>query len=228
MMETQTPSKGTQHPVIAQIKSKMGERDLPVLRKTVGRIVALASSAETGVGDLAQTILQDQSFSTRVLAVANGVFYRNRQGSVTTVPRAIVQVGYNTVRDIAVAAEFVDMAQQRLPYGVNLQTLLAQALVAAHQAKVVGEAIRIKNCEDLFTMAQFQNLGAFALAFYLPMKLQKIQEMVTSHGFSYQEAHEQVLQLTPDELTMGIMDLCRLPKEMMPSPVAWDASDGWT
>ncbi len=227
-MPVQVRSWLAQTPVIGKIRAKMGERPLPILRKTVGHVVALASRVQSDIGELAQTILQDESFSAKVLAVSNGAYYRNREEPITSVTRAVVQVGYNTIRNIAVAAEFVDMAEQRLPYGLSIQRLLAKALVAAHQAKALGDTMNLHEPESLFTISQLQNIGVLALALYLPMEFKRIEEMVDTQGIVYEVAHRQVLNLSPEDLAEGVMELCGLPQELATRTPEWDESSTWT
>ncbi|MEE8493343.1 MAG: HDOD domain-containing protein [Nitrospirales bacterium] len=227
-MPAQVRSRLSQTPVISEIRAQLDNRPLPILRKTVGRVVALASREQTDIGEVAQTILQDESFSAKVLAVSNGAYYRNRAEPITSVTRAVVQVGYNTIRNIAVAAEFVDMAEQRLPPGVSIYRLLAKSLVAAHQAKALGDTINLREPESLFTASQLQNIGVVALALYLPKEFKKIEELVDTRGMTYEVAHHQVLNLSPEELAEGVMELCGLPQEFATKAPKWAESSIWT
>ena len=226
-MSSPTPSQSAQHRVIAKIKDRLQDRPLPILRKTVGRVVGMASRLQTDIGELSQTILQDQSFSAKILGVANGVYYRNRSDPIITVSRAIMQVGYHTIRDIAVAAEFVDMAQERLPEGVDIQGPLAKALLAAHQAKALAEAAGLPEAEGVFATCHLQNIGDFALALYLPDDCRKIHDLVYARGLTCDAAHQQILEMSREELTDGVMEACRLPRELVARAPDWSRVESW-
>ncbi len=215
------------HPVLEAVRAKLDERSLPVLRRTVGRVVSLASKVQTDIGELAKTILQDQSFSARLLAVANGAYYRTRSEPITTVTRAIVQVGYNTIRDVAVAAEFIDMAQQKLPQGIHLHGLIAKSLVAAHQAKALGEGLRLPDTEGIFTTSQLQSIGTLAVALYLPNEFKRIEQLMNDEGVAFEEACQRVLDLSPFELSEGILKVCNLPEELVAKAPNWSSSMRW-
>jgi HD-like signal output (HDOD) protein len=223
---TQAPKERPQ--ILAAFKQKLAQQQLPVLRKTVARIVSLASNFKSDVGELAQTILQDQSFTARVLAVANSPYYRGGTEPITTITRAIVQIGYTTLRDIAIAAEFTEMAQKRLPQGINLQRLLAKALVAAQQAKALGEAIGIPEAEELFTSTLLQNIGEFSLAYFMPKEYQRIEGLMETEGVTYEAAHQQVLGITPGDLTSEVMKACQLPEELVARAPDWAKPHTWT
>src|SRR5215207_4229027 len=111
-MTTHAEAKVSKATALATVKQKLRDQQLPVLRKTVTRISALASTLKSDIGQLAQTILQDQPITAKVLAVANSPYYKHNPEPVTTITRAIIQVGYSALRDIAVAAQFTEMAQK--------------------------------------------------------------------------------------------------------------------
>jgi HD-like signal output (HDOD) protein len=214
-------------PVLTAIKRQLAEHPLPVLKKTVARIVALASTLKSDIGQLAQTILQDQSFTAKVLAVANSAYYKHRPEPITTVTRAIIQIGYTTLRDIAVAAELTEMAQKRMPHGINLNRLLAKAFVAAHQAKTIGEAVHLNHAEEIFTHTLLQSIGEFALAYYMPQEYRQIEKLI-QQGQSPDTAYHQVLNISAEDLKSAIMEACTLPPEMAVIAPNWASAESWT
>jgi HD-like signal output (HDOD) protein len=218
-------SKGA---VLALVKKKLRERQLPVLRKTVSRIVDLASTMKSNIGQLAQTILQDQSFTAKVLAVANSPHYKHNPEPITTITRAIIQIGYTTLRDIAVAAEFTEMVQKRLPHGINLHSLLAKAFVAAHQAKRVSEALQASHAEQIFTHTLLRNIGDFALAYYMPTEYHEIERLRQSEGLAADVAYHQILGITPQEFRVAIIEAYDLPAELATPAPNWAAAASWT
>ena len=109
-------------------------RPLPIIRQTAVKVIALLSSPLTKVDSIANAILHDQAFTARVLKVANSVFYQRRNEKITSLSQAILRTGYDTIRDIAIATEFAELVQKRLPQTVSLRRLLAKTFVAGHQA----------------------------------------------------------------------------------------------
>src|SRR5512132_2755821 len=143
-------------------------RPLPIIRQTAVKVIALLSNPDTKVDAIANAILHDQAFTARVLKVANSVFYQKRDGKITSLSQAIMRTGYDTIRDIAIATEFADLVQKRLPQTVSLRRLLAKTFVAGQQACALGEARHLPDSQALFTNVLLESLGEFALAAYLP------------------------------------------------------------
>jgi len=226
-MSTQATPCASKGVVVATIKKKLAEHQLPVLRKTVARIVSLSSTMKSDIGELAQTILQDQSFTAKVLSVANSAYYKHRPEPIITITRAIIQIGYSTLRDIAIAAEFTEMAQKRLPVGVNLHRLLAKAFVASHHAKNLSHAIHLEHAEEIFTRTLLQSIGEFALAYYMPEEYREIDMLIHVQGLTSEAAHHKVLGITSQELTAEILNVCELPPQLISVAPNWASAESW-
>lgn len=214
--------------VLATISKKLADNNLPVLRKTATQIATLATQPKCDIGEIAQTVLQDQAFTARVLKIANSVYYRGAFEKITTVTRAVIQVGYLTIRDIAIAAEFAEVAQKHLPGGIDLRHMLAKAYFAAHQGAAIGKALGIPHHEELFTSTLLQSLGELALAYYLPIVYREVEDTARSQDISFKEAHLRITGLAIHTLTDAVSRTYQLPPEIICAPPNWDPPDGWT
>ena len=202
--------------ILATLTAKLVDGDLPVLRKTAGHIVTLASSTRSDIGMMAQTILQDQAFAARVLRMANSVYYnRSASGKVSTVTRAVLLLGYGTIRDIALASEYADFAQLRIPAYVDLQRIIAKAFVAANQAVELGAAIGLPHAEELFTSALLHSLGELAMAYCLPETYAQIRERMAETSQTYTQAHRTVLGVLPDDVNSLLAQRYNIPSTVL-------------
>jgi HD-like signal output (HDOD) protein len=197
-------------------------RPLPIIRQAAARVITLLSNPDSNIEDIANTVLHDQAFTARVLKVANSAYYRRQKEKVTTVTQAIAMTGFNTLRDIAIAAEFAELVQKRLPTTVNLHRLLAKAFVAGHQANALGQAIRRSEAEALFTSALLESLGEFVMAAYLPKIFTKVGDTMHNTGLPYEEALLKITGMTPHEVTEIIFKGLDLPEGLLLPPPVWD------
>lgn len=210
------------------LAAKLKGHSLPVIRQTSARIIALLSNPSSTAGTIADLILRDQAFTARVLKVANSAFYRRRTEKITTITGAIALIGFTTLRDISLAAEFAEFAQKKLPTTVNLRRVLAKALVAANQATALGRAVKLPDTEALFTSALLESLGEFALATALPDTAREIDDACVAGGRPYAEAHVNVTGLTPHAVTKIVAGLYEFPDELILPPPAWEAAATWS
>lgn len=211
----------------ATLVAKLKGHSLPVIRQTSARIISLLSNPSSTANTIAEMILRDQAFTARVLKVANSAFYRRRADKITTITGAIALIGFTTLRDISLAAEFAEFAQKKLPAAVNLRRVMAKAFVAANQATALGRAVNLPDAEALFTSALMESLGEFALATALPDTAREIDEACLAGGLPYAEAHVQVTGLTPHAITKIVADLYEFPDALILPPPTFEAMAKW-
>jgi HD-like signal output (HDOD) protein len=204
----------------ASLTTILAGRPLPIIRQTAVKVISLLSSPHTKVEAITDAILHDQAFTARVLRVANSVFYQRRNDKITTLSQAIMRTGYDTIRDIAIATEFADLVQKRLPQTVSLRRLLAKTFVAGHQACSLAAARRLPDAEALFTNVMLESLGEFALAAYLPQVILQIDQTIERTGLPWDEAHLQATGMTPHEVTVLVAKTMALPEDLVVPPPA--------
>jgi HD-like signal output (HDOD) protein len=208
----------------SSLKTIVAQHPLPIIRQTAAQVISLLSDPFSNITTIANSILQDQAFTARVLKIANSAYYRRHGEKITTVTQALLRMGFTTLRDIAIAAEFTELVQKRLPPGVNLRRLLAKAVVAAHQASTVGQAAHLPQAEALFTSALLESLGELTLAAYLPNVVLKITETMTLRSLTYDAAHLYVTGMTTHEVTELVVETIELPQGIILPPPTWDTS----
>ena len=210
----------------SELRAKLAGQ-VPVIRETSVKLITQLSSPTTEVDAIVHTIRRDQTFVTRVLAIANSPYYSRSPEKITTIKRATLQIGYDIIRDIAIAAEFVELAHAHAGTAPRLGRLLARAFVAAHQAIALCDACALPDSEVLFTTALLESLGEVALAVHMPAVYEGIGVMARSEGHRYEEAHRRVTGMGPHALTVLVASLHQLPEDLVLAPPDWATAD-WT
>jgi hypothetical protein len=202
----------------ASLTTILAGRPLPIIRQTAVKVIALLSNPQSKLEAISNAILHDQAFTARVLKVANSVFYQRRNDKITTLSQAITRTGYDTIRDIAIATEFAELVQKRLPQTLSLRRLLAKTFVAGHQACTLAEARRLPDPETLFTNVLLESLGEFALAAYLPNVYLQVDQTMQRTGLPREEAHLEATGMTPHEVTDLVAKTMELPNDLIVEP----------
>ena len=120
-----------------------------------------------------------------MLAVSISAYYRVGPDPVVSVTRVILQIGYNTIRDIAIAAELAEMAQKRPPHAVKLHRMFAKSFLAGHEAKALGAIMHLRQAEECFTTTLLHSLAEFVLACFLPEDSARPTQVMTEARLSY-------------------------------------------
>jgi len=146
--------------VFAQIE-RMG--DLPSLPRTLLSIQNVASDDRSSADDLAHCILEDQALTMRVLKVVNSAMYQRRSGEkVRTVHRAVVVMGFETVRKLALGLSVFDM-MSKLSRSPQLADIARHSLVTAGLAQILAEASGTVPPEEAFVTALVHDIGKVVL-----------------------------------------------------------------
>jgi HD-like signal output (HDOD) protein len=188
--------------------------DFPAFMKNVTEISQKAhpGSALSASG-LADSILKDYALTAKLLRVVNSAYYERLGKRVNNVSRAVVVLGFEKVRSMALA-----IALNRNP-GKKVQSqeaseLSIQALVSGEIARRLAPSLGIADPEEAQVCAMFQNVGQQLLVHYLPEDHKKAQELMAAHGVSLEVAAGQVLGVPLRALGIGMAQRWRLSERV--------------
>jgi len=208
------------------LEQKLETEKIPVIRTTSLRLIELLGSMLTPVEMVTETILRDQGFTAQILKLANSAYF-SRGKTISNISKAVVNIGYSGLRDITLTVEYADLVQRRLPKRVQLGRILAKAFVAARWASAIGEEVRLQGNESLFTAALLESLGDLAVAAYLPEIYQKIERTAQSQGWSYQQAHTEVTEMSPHDVTAIVGWSYNLPEHLVLARPGQETKSKW-
>ncbi len=101
--------------------TELSSRQMPAFAHTAHAIAGQVQDESSSTAHLAREILQDPTMTARVLKMSNNVFHNPAQSKISTVSRAIVVLGFATVRRICMSIAFIDSS---LAVSINPQVLI--------------------------------------------------------------------------------------------------------
>ena len=203
----------TTSPAVELILARLRESgDFPAMAKTVGTVSALTSSEDTSISALADTVLQDYGLAQKLLRLVNTLAYA-QHGQVTTVSRAVLLMGFDRVRSVALGL----MLFERLQAEAKTPALL-DALNMSFYSAILGRSIadqtRLADKEETFITALFHNLGRTLVALYLPAESKAIQ----ADGAQHQDfAVLKVLGMSYTSIGVSVARALNLPEKLLQS-----------
>ncbi|MDH3354451.1 MAG: HDOD domain-containing protein [Chromatiales bacterium] len=188
---------------LAQWVTRLNEEEMPIFSHTVNKIAEISQQSHSSVAELTQVILQDSTMTARVLRFANSVFFRPTGAPITTVSRAVVVLGFDSIRNITLSIAIVDsLLNGKSEDRVMLE--LARSFHAAVQAKVFAVECGDDSPEEVFIAALLQNIGHMVFwCFPYGMDEALHEELALSDGDD-KLAEKRVLGFTLDELTVAL------------------------
>ncbi|MGQ9669436.1 MAG: HDOD domain-containing protein [Desulfosoma sp.] len=148
---------------------QVGRAELPVLRPTVTAIARVLSQTGTSSFTMAEAVARDPFMSARLLRMANSAFYNPGLKRVMSIPRAMVLVGFDAVRQVCLFARFVEETYS----DERLEEILRGVLRAYRQALLtqwIGEILRDGSPEELYAAGLLLDIGLLSLLCVVPLE----------------------------------------------------------
>ena len=113
------------------------ESEMPIFGRTVQEVVSVSEDDVSSAFQLGQVVLKDAAMTARVLKLANSAHYNATGQKFSTISRAIMMLGFDTVRSMCLTVSLVDS----LVHGIHREQLIkqmARSLHAAAQAQQIA------------------------------------------------------------------------------------------
>jgi HD-like signal output (HDOD) protein len=124
--------------------------------------------------DISDIISSDPSLTTRLLRLVNSAFY-GFPSKIDTVSRALLAVGTNQIRDLALATSVLRLFKGIPEDLVSMDSLWRHSVACGVAAKILATGIqRGANVERFFTAGIIHDIGRFAIYKMMPYAAQEM------------------------------------------------------
>ena len=165
------------------------------------QIMALAEDENSSMSDIADLIIHDPSITASLLKICNSAYFGlSRQ--IESVRDAITLLGLDQIVELVLlngtAANFRDEPDG---YGLGEGELWHHAVLSAHVAKVLAKNHGLENKKHLiFTAALLKDIGKIIMGRFVAFSYEKINILVHSKGYSFNEAEKEIIGMNHEEL----------------------------
>jgi HD-like signal output (HDOD) protein len=188
--------------------------DFPALSEAISTINRIASSDNDSVNKLSNAILKDFGLTNKLLKLVNSVFYvQYGGGTISTVSRAVVILGFNAVRNLAISLVLFENLQNK-GHAAQLKEEFVRVLFSGMLAREMAGKAGVKDAEEGFICAMFHSLGRMLSLFYFPEETEEIKKLMQTKSLSEGKAATQVLGLSFEELGIGIARNWGFPEQI--------------
>jgi HD-like signal output (HDOD) protein len=155
---------------------------IATLPEVTARIVATVEDPKSTAAQLHKIISNDPALVTRILKVVNSAFY-GLPGQIGSVERAIVLLGLNAVKNLAVAASLGQLFRGvKLCEGYTARDLWAHCIAVAVTARELAKQMKVSLAEEAFLAGLIHDVGLLVALHVYPEKLQAVCEAVQNDG----------------------------------------------
>jgi serine/threonine protein kinase len=201
---------GTLDFLLRRMRSKS---DFPVLASTISEINRIVDDDSASANLLTQCILQDFALTNKLLKLVNTVTYGQFGGQINTISKAVVILGFESVRNVAMTLILLDFLQNKAQVSQLKDDVLA-SFFSGIVAVQFSAGLNIRDAEEAMICSMFRNLGKLLASFYFFEESQQVARLV-EQGESEDSAAIQVLGISYNELGIGVAKSWSFPPRLI-------------
>jgi len=186
------------------------KKDFPALSESLFKINKIVDEDEKGFEALAGAIVEDYALTNKILKIVNSAYYRRSGGEVKTISRAVMMLGFDAIRSIAVSLILIEHLHDK-SQAKQLKNRVVSSLYSGVFAKNLADKTQLIKKEEVFLSGIFHNLGKLLAIFYFNEESLEIEQLVQERGISEENAAIQVLGVSYPRLGTAIAKEWQLP-----------------
>ncbi len=161
--------------------------DMPAFPKSVQKILDLTRDVNCTPKDLVQVIDKDPVLTVKILKVVNSAYY-SLPKQVTSISHAVVFMGFNTIKNLALGIAAIGMLPKSNAAGFDVQQYLLHSLATAGVAKQLASDLDNADPMDCFIAGLLHDFGKVVFAQFMPEEFRHALEISQRDGSSLHEA----------------------------------------
>lgn len=205
--------------IIEERVKKLG--DLPIFSASLNRIRQVSANPDATAMVLSKEALKDANLVTKLLRMANSPYYNRGNGKIKVISRAVVILGFSTIKNMCISLKLVESFQHEHP-SIDMNKMLVNAYLAAGFVREVSLKCGIKDVEESYTCALMHNLGEIVIAYFLPEKFSEMKELHEHQGLPWKEVEQRVLGISIKEIGQHLATSWEFPSTIVKTMEAYD------
>ncbi len=197
-------------PSVADVvaKKRLGEEmiarvdDLPALPSVVSQILTLIEDDTSNASNFERYLRQDQALTARLLRIVNSSFFGVRN-KITSIPQAIVMIGYNSLKNLVLAASTSKILEGGFPgYGFKERGLWQHSFMAAIWTQKLAKQIGVASdeSEELFVAGLMHDVGKLVLSSYISLNCKDMITYLIKTNGNIEEAEKALVGIDHAEI----------------------------
>ncbi|HXU92910.1 MAG TPA: HDOD domain-containing protein [Gallionella sp.] len=195
------------------LRRMRSKNDFPALSNVISEINRIVSSDSESPNKLARVILQDFALTNKLLRLVNTVTYGQFGGNINTISKAVVILGFETVRNIAMTLILLEFMQNK-SQSARLTDEVVLAIFAGLVAAQLSTGEHVRDAEEAMVCSMFHNLGRMLVIFYFFEESEEIRRLV-AQGENEERAAFKVLGISFPELGLGVARTWNFPSRLL-------------
>lgn len=195
-----------------KIIEKIG--DLPTLPSVAARITSEMRNESLTAKGLAKILSEDSALAAKVLRLANSAFY-GMSKQVTSVEKAVTVLGFNTVKNLAMAVSVYTFFEQGKESTIDTMGLWLHSLGCAVTCQMLVGKTNKKLGEEAFLFGIVHDIGITVFINHKLSEMEQVIRNVKENGATLSDAEIEVFGITHQQIGAMLLQSWKFPDNIV-------------
>src|SRR3954466_14730001 len=185
---------------------------IATLPEVTAQIIQTVEDPNSTAGQLHKIVAHDPALVTRILKVVNSAFY-GLPGQIGSVERAIVLLGLNAIKNIAVATSLGQLFRSvKLCEGFTAKDLWTHCIAVGVTARELARNMKVPIADEAFLAGLIHDTGLLVSLQVWPDKLKAACENARTSERDFCEIEREMVGVDHQQLGQGLAELWKFPR----------------
>jgi len=191
---------------------------VPAFPASVHKILEMTSSPDCQPKALVGVIEHDPILTIKVLKLVNSAYF-GLSREVTSINHAVVYVGLNTIKNVAISVAASGVLPKENKAGVNMEEFWMHSLAVGVIGRILAKDRKIPQTQlaNFFVAGLLHDIGKVFLAHFYPDDYLKVVEAHEQDGGSIFKIEEKILGISHAALGGKLAEKWQLPADLIKS-----------
>lgn len=212
---TPAPGSGQSGAIDFLLRRIQRKPDFPAVSRLIVELNQKCGRPESDdINELSNIILKDYALTSKLLRLVNSAVYGQYGGSISTVSRAVLILGFDAIRAAALSISIFE----HLKNGQQAEALkdaACSSFLSGVLAKDLARGRRGTDTEETFIAGMLHRLGRHLAIYYFPEEFDEVQRLVASRGISEAAAVVEVLGTSYADFGVAVARQWNFPDRLL-------------
>jgi len=200
---------------IRELTPLINNSEISSIQKVISEIIRVCNDPSSSAKDLKEVIEIDPPLTGKVLRRANSAYYA-RQRNVEEIQQAIILIGFDAVRDLALSQKVFEIfADETTIHGFSRIELWKQTLAAALMAKSIYRREFNERGENMYAAGILHNIGIIVEDQFLHDQFVQVLERKHTTPRELIDLEEKEFGFNHTNIGMAVANNWNLPIELV-------------
>src|SRR6266513_2059526 len=185
---------------------------IATLPEVTSKIIEIVEDPKSTAAELHKIVSHDPALVTRILKVVNSAFY-GLPGQIGSIERAIVLLGLNAVKNLAVAASLGQLFRGvKLCEGFTAKDLWTHCIAVGITARYIAKQMKVPIADEAFLAGMIHDVGLLVSLQVMPEKLRQVCEKAKAPNSNFCDLEREAMGMDHQQLGAALCDQWKFPR----------------